>query len=158
MTYINGKLFSDDGALQCINSTPESTDVRINGWAVRSSGDLLGYPHIQNLSSAAVPAGAAIINGLAFTQTGILYVTTDTPSDPVYVAGFAVRADGALHVTMSDVGATDVYLGGWAVAQTGQARIFGVPDPEDLVAHFQYNTGITSASGTVSAWANQTGF
>jgi hypothetical protein len=33
----------------------------------------------------------------------------------------------------------------------------GKPIPTDLAAWYRYNTGITSASGTVSAWANQTG-
>jgi hypothetical protein len=31
----------------------------------------------------------------------------------------------------------------------------GKPIPTDLAAWYRYNTGITSASGTVSAWANQ---
>jgi hypothetical protein len=33
----------------------------------------------------------------------------------------------------------------------------GKPIPTDLAAWYRYNTGITSDSGTVSAWANQTG-
>lgn len=84
-----------------------------------------GTVYVEDLASAAVPAGSVFINGIAHNQNGRMYVTTDAPSSPMYLNGFAVRQDGALHVSTSTA-AGDIHIGGAAVSQDGILRIFYV--------------------------------
>lgn len=118
---VNGRLFSDAGQLSALDGSGgvPAGSFFYEGWAM--SGD--GKPYVEDLEGDAVPAAAHFISGIAFHADGRMYVTTDAPSGASFISGFAVRQDGALHVDTDAVDAGDANIGGWAVAQTGAARM-----------------------------------
>ena len=66
--------------------------------------DASGKTHATDAGSA-VPAGTTLHQGLAFSQSGQLYVTTTAPAANVLLhQGFAIRKDGALHVNSGTPG------------------------------------------------------
>lgn len=117
---LGGLLFSDAGQLQALDGSagvPVGSS-KIGGWAVKSTGE----PYVHNLGSFPPAETPVYLGGCAFHQDGRRYVTTDAPSSPRYIGGFAVRTlDGALYVSTSAVTGTDRFLGGWATAN-GVAR------------------------------------
>jgi hypothetical protein len=61
--------------------------------------DSSGKAHATDLGASLVPAGTTLHQGLAISQSGQLYVTTQAPAANVQLhQGFAIRKDGALHV------------------------------------------------------------
>lgn len=121
--FLNGRQFSDAGQLQALDGSGgvPAGSFFYEGWAM--SGD--GEPYVEDLEANAVPAGAHFISGIAFNEDGCMYVTTDAPSSARFISGLAVRNDGALHVDTDAVDAADTFPAGmgWAVAQTGAARV-----------------------------------
>lgn len=122
---IGGRLFSDAGQLQVLDGSggvPAGSSFPQDlfpGWACDSGGS----SYIYDLGASAVPATAKFIQGIAFTQGGAMYVSSDAPAaSDVSVMGIKVRADGAMRMSSSAVGSSDAFVGGWAVAQTGAAR------------------------------------
>lgn len=119
--FINGRLFSDAGQLSALNGAAgvPAGSFFYEGWAMSSAGK----PYVEDLGASAVPAAAKFISGIAFNEDGRMYVTTDAPASARFIGGIAVRNDGAMHVSTSAVDAADALIGGWAIAQTGAARM-----------------------------------
>ena len=121
MTFIAGKLFTEDGQMQVLTGAVPSDAQKIDGWSVAQTGE----PYVEDIGSSPVPSTAVFTGGLgiAFNQDGAMYVTTDAPSNTVLLNAMAIRQDGALHATSSAVESTDVLIGGWAISQDGIARM-----------------------------------
>ncbi len=80
-------------------------------------------------ATAALPAGAITVDGVAVSSTGQLCVTTGAPaSDATFLMGMAVRNDGAVHIS-------DMTPAAW----------------------YRYAQGQTIAGGGVSVWADRSG-
>lgn len=74
--------------------------IRRHGWAVDGTG--AGYSVEQGATP--VPAGAVRYRGLAFTADGAIYTTNTAPAaTATFIDGFAIRADGALHINTGAV-------------------------------------------------------
>ncbi len=118
----NGHLFTDAGQMTAINGAagvPAGSTV-LSCWAHAAGGN----PYVEDLGIAAVPAAAVFANGLCFHADGRLYVTTEAvAATDVYAMAMRFRQDGALRVSTAAVDPTDVRNGGWATAQTGEARM-----------------------------------
>lgn len=116
MNTIGKQLVSNAGSLVVELGTVSASDYA-GPWALKSDG----VSWVEE--TASVPATAVFANGMAFTTSGALYVTTDAVSDAVWVGGRAFREDGAMFVSYAEPEADDVFIGGTAVAQTGASRI-----------------------------------
>ncbi len=90
--YIGGRLFSDAGQLQTVDGSGGVSNAKypagmFPGWACDSTDK----SYVYDLVASAVPAGAVFINGVAFTQAGVMYVSSDTPAaSDVSINGFKV--------------------------------------------------------------------
>lgn len=85
------------------------------GWAVASDGS----SYSEELGSTPVPSTAIRSQGLAFTPDGALYTTVSAPtSTSAKIGGFAVRADGALH--LADSSTVGVKIQGIALTADGR--------------------------------------
>lgn len=118
---IGGKLFSDDGAMTCLNGAAgvPGTAVFIGRLACAPSGE----PYVENLGIGAVP-GTAILADFAYHADGRLYVTTEAvDAGDLFRGALRFRPDGALRVSTGAVDPGDSRIGGWAVAATGEARV-----------------------------------
>lgn len=87
----------------------------LQGWAVASDGS----SYSEELGSTPVPSTAIRSQGLAFTPDGALYTTVSAPtSTSAKIGGFAVRADGALH--LADSSTVGAILQGIALTADGR--------------------------------------
>ncbi len=119
--YINGRQFSDAGQMQATDGSGgvPAGSFFYEGWAMTQEGRV----YVWDLGASAVPADAKFISGVAFNDDGAMYVTTQAPSSPRFISGIAIRNDGAMHVSTSAVSSGDSFINGWAIAQTGAARM-----------------------------------
>jgi len=107
--------------LPCVALGTASSDVRSGAARYTEAGKLRIYD-----ATAGVPAGAVIVDGVAFTTDGELCITTETPSSPAYIGLMAVRADGAVYSGVSFAynflgGFIDPVLGGGTTTVTVDA-------------------------------------
>ena len=93
---------------------PTGTPI-FDGWAL----DPLGFAYFTDLGTAAVPSGSVMNKGIAYSNTGILYVTTDT-TGPFFTAtgGIKVRADGAVLLS-SNTTTANAFIAGIGRSITG---------------------------------------
>ncbi len=68
--FAGGSKYSYDGRLVCVDAT------------------------------SALPSGAVVLGGFAFSETGALCITTGAQSSAVFIQGIPVRQDGAVHISM----------------------------------------------------------
>jgi hypothetical protein len=124
---------------------------RVSGLALRS--DNFGY--VETLTSGAVPTTATKMSGMAFTQDGALYITTDAPtSASSRLDGLAIRADGAVHV-VSNSATPAVKNDGAALSANGQLITTAPWVASEVLDIWFADIGITQADATerVSGWA-----
>lgn len=99
-SYIGARAVSDDQALLVAPRTGSLVnEYNIGGWAASTDG----FSYIEELATDAVPSTAAFVDGIAHTQDGARYVTSDLPaSSDVNVDGVLCRQDGAMRVRFSE--------------------------------------------------------
>lgn len=101
-------------------------------------------------AGAVVPSTRQMIGGLALTEDGAIYITTDAPSSASQrVGGIALRADGALHLAGADA-AIAHRVGGLAITASGQV----IGDTSVLAELADAGAGVVDTSlllGTASA-------
>lgn len=113
-----------DGMPLATDDAVEAADVQQNGMRFKADGTLRAYD-----ATDALPSGASVADGFAYTSDGQLCYTLEEPSAAtVYIGGVAVREDGAVHAAPLP----------WAF-------------PE-VLDYYDARYGITVATG-VSAWA-----
>jgi len=151
-----GRLFTDRGIPVVVDETPPDNAQKVwGGTAVNAQGAM----YVQNLEATKAPANKQLINGIAHTPKGRMYVTTQAPDSSLrYVhGGIPVRSDGAVYINYASASALDQYVNGWAISGKGAKMPPFAPIIANRAAWFKYNTGITAANGRVSAWADQSG-
>jgi hypothetical protein len=110
MASRGGLTFASDGRLIITSNASPSTNFYSGGWGLNGAN---GAAYFNDLGATAVPATAKFLGGLAFTQSGSLYCTTDTTGPFTYLNGMKVRSDGALFILAASPGAGDVAVSGW---------------------------------------------
>lgn len=119
---VGARVFTDAGQMTCLNAALgiAAGSTFIGPWVVKQTGE----SYVEDLGISAVPGTAIRVHGGAFAPDGRRYVTTEAVTGTDTVTGMLrYRTDGALRVSTAAVGATDRFRGGWAIADTGEARM-----------------------------------
>lgn len=119
----------------------------LQGWAVASDGS----SYSEELGSTPVPSTAIRSQGLAFTPDGALYTTVSAPtSTSAKIGGFAVRADGALH--LADSTTVGAIIQGIKVTADGRLITSAPWTFPEVTRYWDARQGVTAPGNRVSNW------
>ena len=150
MPFTNGGVsFSGDGAMLVNPNTPDN--IYTNNLFPSDEVGMVWVNYTDSPASTAPRRG-----GLAYSATtGALFCTTDAVGATTVVRGGLARsATGRLHITFVEPDPKFV-IGGVTVDEDGV--VYAAGPIETQAAWFRFKLGITSASGAVSQWDDQSG-